>query len=188
MITDARIPIIKLKDKEKSFESDISVNNWANVRNAFLLKCYSECDPRVKPLVVIIRLWAQKAEITNARLHRLAGDAWERYFSIRYAFYTDIDELVFLVGQFIELPPRNHGRLYNFPRNKFISFSTDYVSYQFRKCPSSTKKGAGGRVRLHPHLVGNVPFTVEVRMKTIKSLVFCNIFSLKLVLDLIIPW
>lgn len=73
MVSDARVPIIKLKDKEKSFETDISVENWANVRNAFLLKCYSECDPRVKPLVITIKLWAQKAEITDAKLHRLSG-------------------------------------------------------------------------------------------------------------------
>ena len=75
MVSDARVPIIKLKDKEKSFETDISVENWANVRNAFLLKCYSECDPRVKPLVITIKLWAQKAEITDAKLHRLSGNA-----------------------------------------------------------------------------------------------------------------
>jgi len=76
VVSDARIPIIKIKDKEKSFETDISVENWANVRNAFLLKCYSECDPRVKPLVITIKLWAQKAEITDAKLHRLPGNAW----------------------------------------------------------------------------------------------------------------
>jgi len=75
VVSDARIPIIKLKDKEKSFATDISVENWANVRNAFLLKCYSECDPRVKPLVITIKLWAQKAQITDAKLHRLAGNA-----------------------------------------------------------------------------------------------------------------
>lgn len=73
MVSGARVPIIKLKDKEKSFETDISVENWANVRNAFLLKCYSECDPRVKPLVITIKLWARKAEITDAKLHRLSG-------------------------------------------------------------------------------------------------------------------
>ena len=75
MASDARVPIIKLNDKEKSFKTDISVENWANVRNAFLLKCFSECDPRVKPLVITIKLWAQTAEITDAKLHRLSGNA-----------------------------------------------------------------------------------------------------------------
>ena len=42
------MPIIKLKDREKSFETDISVENWTSVRNAFVLKCFSECDPRVE--------------------------------------------------------------------------------------------------------------------------------------------
>ena len=67
------MPIIKLKDRERSFETDISVENWCSVQNAFLLRCYSECDPRVKPLVMVIKLWAQNAGITDARLKRLAG-------------------------------------------------------------------------------------------------------------------
>jgi len=70
-----RVPIIKLKDREKSFETDISVENWCSVRNAFLLRCYSECDSRVKPLVMVVKLWAQKAGITDAKLKRLAGFA-----------------------------------------------------------------------------------------------------------------
>ena len=85
VVSDARVPIIKLEDKEKSFKTDISVENWANVRNAFLLKCYSECDPRVKPLVITIKLWAQKAEITDAKLHRLSGNASRCFYSHRTA-------------------------------------------------------------------------------------------------------
>ena len=73
MVASARVPIIKLKDKEKSFETDISVENWTSVRNAFVLKCYSECDARVKPLVMVVKLWAQRAGITDARVNRLAG-------------------------------------------------------------------------------------------------------------------
>ena len=68
-----RVPIIKLEDREKSCETDISVENWCSIRNAFVLRCYSECDPRVKPLVMVIKLWAQNAGITDAKLKRLAG-------------------------------------------------------------------------------------------------------------------
>lgn len=64
---------MKLGDREKAFETDISVENWCSVKNAFLLRCYSACDPRVKPLVMVIKLWAQRAGITDARLKRLAG-------------------------------------------------------------------------------------------------------------------
>lgn len=70
-----RVPIIKLEDREKSCETDISVENWCSIRNAFVLRCYSECDPRVKPLVMVIKLWAQNAGITDAKLKRLAGFA-----------------------------------------------------------------------------------------------------------------
>ena len=73
VIPNANVPIITIKDKEKSFESDITVQNWNSARNAFLLKCYSECDRRVKPLVIVIKLWAQKAAIVGAKLKRLPG-------------------------------------------------------------------------------------------------------------------
>lgn len=75
VIPNARVPIITIKDKEKSFESDVTVQNWNSARNAFLLKCYSECDPRVKPLVIVIKLWAQKAAIVGAKFKRLPGFA-----------------------------------------------------------------------------------------------------------------
>lgn len=75
VISNAKVPIIKLNDRERSFETDISVDNWCSVENAFLLRCYSECDPRVKPLVMVIKLWAQNAGITDAKFKRLAGFA-----------------------------------------------------------------------------------------------------------------
>ena len=90
VISDARVPIIKLNDKEKSFQTDISVENWANVRNAFLLKCYSECDLRVKPLVIVVKLWAQKAEIIDAKSHRLSGN------KLMHIFYSHISAEYFI--------------------------------------------------------------------------------------------
>ena len=68
------MPIIKVKDKERSHETEICVENWAGLRNTFLLRCYSESDPRVKPLVMVIKMWAHGARITDAKLKRLPGN------------------------------------------------------------------------------------------------------------------
>lgn len=75
VVPNAKVPIIILKDKEKSFETDITLESWSSLKNAFLLKCYSECDSRVKPLTILIKLWAKKAQIVGAKLKRLPGFA-----------------------------------------------------------------------------------------------------------------
>lgn len=75
VVSNAKVPIIILKDKENSFETDITLENSSSLTNAFLLKCYSECDLRVKPLTIVIKLWAKKAQIIGAKFKRLPGFA-----------------------------------------------------------------------------------------------------------------
>lgn len=75
VVSNAKVPIVILKDKEKSFETDITLENSNSLTNAFLLKCYSECDLRVKPLTIVIKLWAKKAQIIGAKFKRLPGFA-----------------------------------------------------------------------------------------------------------------
>ena len=74
-MSDARVPILKLKDKSSySYESDISIDNMNGITHAFLMSCYAHADPRVAPLVTIVKLWAEKADIKGARSHRLPGN------------------------------------------------------------------------------------------------------------------
>lgn len=60
----ARIPIIQFVDPATEFECDISFNNPLAMTNTALLRAYSECDPRVRPLAFIIKTWA-KARCMN---------------------------------------------------------------------------------------------------------------------------
>ena len=60
----ARIPIVQFVDPVTSFECDISFNNPLAMTNTALLRAYSECDPRVRPLAFVIKAWA-KARCMN---------------------------------------------------------------------------------------------------------------------------
>ena len=57
-----------------SYESDISINNMNGITHAFLMSCYAHADPRVAPLVAMVKLWAEKADIKGGRYHRLPGN------------------------------------------------------------------------------------------------------------------
>ena len=75
VVPHAHVPIIVLKDKSSySYESDISISSINGITNAFLMSCYAHADRRVAPLVTIVKLWAEKADIKGARSHRLPGN------------------------------------------------------------------------------------------------------------------
>jgi len=61
----ARIPIVQFTDPLTGLECDISFNNPLAICNTRLLKAYSEVDPRVVPLVFIIKRWAKARCMNN---------------------------------------------------------------------------------------------------------------------------
>ncbi|XP_028411518.1 poly(A) RNA polymerase GLD2-A-like [Dendronephthya gigantea] len=71
----AKVPILKIRDDISDYEGDISINQKCGVQSTYLLKCYALMDPRVRPLALIIKRWAQKAGICDARQHKLSGFA-----------------------------------------------------------------------------------------------------------------
>lgn len=74
-IYSAKVPILKVCDHISSYEGDISYNQENGIRSTYLLKCYAFMDPRVRPLALMIKKWAQETGITDARQHKLSGFA-----------------------------------------------------------------------------------------------------------------
>lgn len=62
----AKCPIIKFHDSHNNIDCDINLNNHVGIRNTHLLKSYSDIDWRVKPLILIIKYWADFHEINDA--------------------------------------------------------------------------------------------------------------------------
>ncbi|XP_033606427.1 poly(A) RNA polymerase gld-2 homolog A-like [Cryptotermes secundus] len=66
-LIQAKVPILKFRDTSFSLDVDLNCNNSVGIRNTHLLHCYSQMDWRVRPLVLIVKLWAHKHDINNAQ-------------------------------------------------------------------------------------------------------------------------
>ena len=65
-VISAKVPIIKFHDSFNGLECDLNINNHIGIRNTHLLKCYSDQDWRVKPLILFIKHWAKFHNINDA--------------------------------------------------------------------------------------------------------------------------
>ncbi|CAF5190740.1 unnamed protein product, partial [Rotaria magnacalcarata] len=75
-ILTARIPIIKAKYSQSGTEIDISLNNILPLENTRLLKTYSNIDPRVRELGVMVKYFAKKFNIGDASHGTLSSYAY----------------------------------------------------------------------------------------------------------------
>lgn len=66
-LIQARVPILRFKDTLHLLEVDLNFNNCVGVRNTHLLHCYSQMDWRLRPLALVVKLWAQFHHINNAK-------------------------------------------------------------------------------------------------------------------------
>uniref|UniRef100_A0A182RJ62 Poly(A) RNA polymerase mitochondrial-like central palm domain-containing protein n=1 Tax=Anopheles funestus TaxID=62324 RepID=A0A182RJ62_ANOFN len=61
----AKVPILRFRHVRENLDIDLSINNRVGIRNTHLLHCYAQLDPRVRPLVMIIKLWAQHHNLND---------------------------------------------------------------------------------------------------------------------------
>lgn len=64
-VTRSRVPILQVKDNKRGFECDICIGNLLGVTNTKMLKLYSEIDPRVRPLIYVVKHWAKLRHIND---------------------------------------------------------------------------------------------------------------------------
>lgn len=72
----AKVPILKFREGNKGFEVDLNCNNSVGIYNTHLLYCYSRCDWRVRPLVIMVKLWAQANRINDAKNLTVSSYSW----------------------------------------------------------------------------------------------------------------
>ena len=68
-------PILKLKDVRSGLDCDININSDNCLRNTHLLRTYSHIDPRVRPLVMVVKHWARNRGFNEARYGGLSSYA-----------------------------------------------------------------------------------------------------------------
>uniref|UniRef100_A0A182VW86 Uncharacterized protein n=1 Tax=Anopheles minimus TaxID=112268 RepID=A0A182VW86_9DIPT len=66
-LIQAKVPILRFQDGKNGIEVDLNFNNCVGIRNTHLLHCYSQMDWRVRPLVLMVKLWAQHHNINDAK-------------------------------------------------------------------------------------------------------------------------
>ncbi|XP_011703319.1 PREDICTED: poly(A) RNA polymerase gld-2 homolog A-like isoform X2 [Wasmannia auropunctata] len=72
-IIHAKVPIITFLDAAQKFKVDLNCNNSVSIKNTHLLYCYSKLDWRVKPLALVVKLWAQWHHINNPKCRTLSS-------------------------------------------------------------------------------------------------------------------
>ncbi|XP_049310982.1 poly(A) RNA polymerase gld-2 homolog B [Bactrocera dorsalis] len=66
-LIEAKVPILRFRDRIHQLEVDLNFNNCVGIKNTHLLYCYSQLDWRLRPMVLVTKLWAQYHNINNAK-------------------------------------------------------------------------------------------------------------------------
>ncbi|XP_050448462.1 poly(A) RNA polymerase gld-2 homolog A-like [Cataglyphis hispanica] len=146
----AKVPIIKFCDTIQDLKVDLNCNNAVGIRNTQLLYCYSKLDWRVKPLVLVIKLWAQYHDINNAKNMTISSyslvlmvihflqcginppvlPCLHSIFGSKFSPHTDIHNID--IHEDLNIPssnrlPENHQSL----GELFVEFFRYYVKFDF---------------------------------------------------------
>ncbi|KAF2111860.1 hypothetical protein BDV96DRAFT_581911 [Lophiotrema nucula] len=57
-------------------QCDINFGNPLGIHNTHLLRCYSLCDPRVRPMVLFVKSWAKRRKINSSYSGTLSSYGW----------------------------------------------------------------------------------------------------------------
>jgi DNA polymerase sigma len=76
-IGHARVPICKFVDPHHKVACDINFGHALGYHNSKLLYAYTKLDPRVKPLIVLIKFWAKRRDLNDpAEKHTISSYSW----------------------------------------------------------------------------------------------------------------
>jgi DNA polymerase sigma len=66
-ISTARFPLVTFRDPRSGLHVDVCSANPLAVRNTALLRAYSQCDARVRPLALVLKRWASARNLNRPR-------------------------------------------------------------------------------------------------------------------------
>ncbi|GAB5586540.1 hypothetical protein Unana1_01440 [Umbelopsis nana] len=62
----AKVPIVRLWDKDLCLACDINVNNTIALCNTRMIRTFIDIDPRVRPVALIIKYWTKQRQLSDA--------------------------------------------------------------------------------------------------------------------------
>lgn len=60
-----REDVLNFPKEGVGIQCDINFSNYLALHNTTLLKCYSICDPRIRPMIVFVKAWAKRRKINS---------------------------------------------------------------------------------------------------------------------------
>nr|CAD7440254.1 unnamed protein product [Timema bartmani] len=65
-IPKAKVPLVKFFHRLTEMNCDLSFRNALGVQNSILIRFYLSLDPRIKPLLFILKYWSQKNDLSGS--------------------------------------------------------------------------------------------------------------------------
>nr|CAD7427733.1 unnamed protein product [Timema monikensis] len=65
-IPKAKVPLVKFFHRPTEMNCDLSFRNALGVQNSILIRFYLSLDPRIKPLLFILKYWSQKNDLSGS--------------------------------------------------------------------------------------------------------------------------
>ncbi|KAJ3044857.1 hypothetical protein HK097_001353, partial [Rhizophlyctis rosea] len=75
-VPHARVPICKFHDPEYALDCDINCGNKLGLHNSRLMWTYTMLDARIRPLCMLVKLWAKTRDINDSSLGTISSYAW----------------------------------------------------------------------------------------------------------------
>ena len=66
-LTQSRVSHLVLRDVASGAECDVSCNNKSGVHNSMLIRDYTAYDPRVRPLLMLVRAWGKNSRVVDTK-------------------------------------------------------------------------------------------------------------------------
>ncbi|XP_033238890.1 poly(A) RNA polymerase gld-2 homolog B isoform X3 [Drosophila pseudoobscura] len=156
-LIEARVPILRFKDILNAIEVDLNFNNCVGIMNTYLLQLYAQLDWRTRPLVVVVKLWAQYHDINDAKrmtissyslvlmvLHYLQNGCTPHVLPCLQTLYPEKFQLgqqdcfdLNLIETIDPYPTQNRQTL----GELFLGFFKYYSSFDFRNHAISVRTG-----------------------------------------------
>jgi DNA polymerase sigma len=64
-VRNARVPICKFYDPVSKLNCDVNFGHFLGVYNSSLIRTYTFLDPRVKPLLLLVKSWSKVRDLNN---------------------------------------------------------------------------------------------------------------------------
>ncbi|XP_033248126.1 poly(A) RNA polymerase gld-2 homolog B isoform X2 [Drosophila miranda] len=156
-LIEARVPILRFRDILNAIEVDLNFNNCVGIMNTYLLQLYAQLDWRTRPLVVVVKLWAQYHDINDAKrmtissyslvlmvLHYLQYGCTPHVLPCLHTLYPEKFQLgqqdcfdLNLIETIDPYPTQNHQTL----GELFLGFFKYYSYFDFRNHAISVRTG-----------------------------------------------